>query len=152
MFNIRELKIKKMHEKAVIPKYASKGAACFDLIAVTKQFKPLDVGPTFEYDTGLAFEIPEGYVGLVFPRSSITTKTTLALGNGVGIIDSDYRGTIKFQFRKTNQMFQKDYEVGDRIGQMMIMPVTLANFIEVDELSETERGEGGFGSTKGFSE
>lgn len=141
------VKVKKVHEKAEIPQYQSNGAACFDLSAVSKEFKALPVGPTFEYDTGLAFEIPQGYVGLIFPRSSITTKTTLSLGNCVGVIDSDYRGTVKFQFRKTNPMFQKDYEVGDRIGQMMVIPVHPVALEVVDELSETERGEGGFGST-----
>lgn len=142
-----EVKIMKVLENAVIPEYQSDGAACFDLVAAKKDFKPLDIGPTFEYDTGLAFEIPEGHVGLVFPRSSITTKTTLALGNGVGVIDSDYRGTVKFQFRKTNQMFQKDYNVGDRIGQMLILPIPTVKITESSKLSETERGEGGFGST-----
>lgn len=142
-----EVKIKKVLENAVIPEYQSKGAACFDLVAATKVFKPLPVGPTYEYDTGLSFEIPKDHVGLIYPRSSITTKTTLGLGNAVGVIDSDYRGTVKFQFRKTNPMFQKDYNVGDRIGQMMIIPIPLVKLVQVEELSETERGDGGMGST-----
>ena len=142
-----DVKFKKLSEKAETPKYQSKGAACFDLVATKRELKLLDVGPTLEYTVDLAFEIPEGYVGIIFPRSSITTKTTLALGNGVGIIDSDFRGGIKFQFRKTNTMTHKEYEVGDRIGQMMILPFPYINLIEVDELSDTDRGEGGFGSS-----
>lgn len=142
-----QVKIKKVHNNAVIPEYQSTGAACFDLVATTKEMKLLPVGPVIEYDTGLAFEIPKGYVGLVFPRSSITTKTTLGLGNSVGVIDSDYRGTVKFQFKKTNEVVLKDYNIGDRIGQMMIIPIPKIELVEVFELSDTERGEGGFGST-----
>lgn len=142
-----EIKVKKLGENAVIPKYQSEGAACFDLVAATKEFKPLPVGPTYVYGTQLAFEIPPGHVGLIFPRSSITTNTTLSLGNAVGVIDSDYRGEVKFQFRKTNPMVQKDYEVGDRVGQMMIVPIPQVYIEEVDSLSDTERGSGGFGST-----
>lgn len=141
------LKIKKLDEKAVIPEYGTDGSACFDLTAISKEFKPLPVGPTYEYGTGLAFEIPEGHVGLIFPRSSITSKTTLALGNAVGVIDSDYRGEVKLQFRKTNHMVQIDYKEGDRIGQMMILPIPAVSIEEVSELSDTERGTGGFGST-----
>ena len=142
-----KLNVKKLTDNAVLPEYQSSGAACFDLVATSKEFKPLKVGPTYEYGTGLAFEIPKGHVGLIFPRSSITAKTTLTLGNSVGVIDSDYRGEVKFQFRKTNPMFQQDYNVGDRIGQMMILPIPLIELVEVSELSETARGEGGFGST-----
>ena len=141
------LKIKKLDENAVIPEYQTEGAACFDLVAISKDYLMLPVGPTYQYGTGLAFEIPEGHVGLIFPRSSITKKTTLALGNAVGVIDSDYRGEIIFQFRKTNPMFQKDYKVGDRIGQMMILPIPSVRIEEVEELSETKRGTGGYGST-----
>jgi dUTP pyrophosphatase len=142
-----KLKIKKVNPEAELPKYESAGAACFDLKAVSKDFKAHKMGPMFEYDTGLAFEIPEGHVGLLFPRSSITTKTTLALGNCVGVIDSDYRGTVKFQFRRTNPAFHQDYKIGERVGQMMVLPVNQVEFEEVEELSDTDRGNGGFGST-----
>ena len=141
------VKIKKMHKDALIPKYESKGAACVDLVAVETKVEPSPMGLLQVYDTGLAFEIPEGHVGLVFPRSSVTTKTTLLLGNGVGVIDSDYRGTVKFQYRQINPSHRKVYNVGDRIGQIMILPIPLMKFIEVTELSNTERGQGGFGST-----
>lgn len=141
------VKVKKVHEKAIIPEYQSNGAACVDLVAVSSKVEPSPMGLLQVYDTGLAFEIPENHVGLVFPRSSVTTKTTLMLGNGVGVIDSDYRGTIKFQYRQINQSHRKVYEIGDRIGQLMILPAPIMNFIEVDELSNTERGEDSFGST-----
>ena len=130
-----------------IPEYASKGAACFDLVAAKEDIKLSPTGPMVEYDTGLSFEIPEGHVGLIFPRSSITTKTTFMLGNGVGVIDSDYRGTVKFQFRNVNPQAGKKYNVGDRIGQMMILPIPAVRIMQVEKLSESERGEGGFGST-----
>lgn len=145
-----KVKIAVGFEKLVkIPEYQTTGAACFDLVAASEHVPPIDAfsGPMVEYDTGLVFEIPKGYVGLVFPRSSITTKTSLLLGNGVGIIDSDYRGTIKFQYRNINSTMGKKYNVGDRIGQMMIMPIPAVNLVFSENLSETERGESGFGST-----
>ena len=142
-----KVKVKKVHKDAELPKYESTGAACFDLKAVTKEMKLLPVGPIVEYDTGLAFEIPKGFVGLIFQRSSITTKTNISLGNAVGVIDSDYRGTVKFQFRRSNQSPLKDYNVGDRLGQMMIVPIPEIELEEAKELSSTERNTGGFGST-----
>lgn len=142
------MKIKcKLSEGAVLPKPATKGAAGADLVAISEKFKQEKNGPVWEYETGVAVEIPEGHVGLVFPRSSITVKTTLTLGNGVGVIDSDYRGTIKFQFKNTNQYLTTKYNVGDRIGQLVIVPIVLPLFTEADELSETDRDKGGFGST-----
>lgn len=143
-----KIKIKKNHENAQIPKYESYGAACFDLTAVSKEMKLLKTGPVIEYDTGLSFEIPSGFVGLIFPRSSIATKTNTFLANCVGVIDSDYRGTVKAQFKKaTAEAMLVDYNKGDRIMQMMILPVEQVQFQEVNELSKTERGSGGFGST-----
>lgn len=141
------VKVKKTSDKAVLPEYQTEGAACFDLVAATKELKLLQVGPVVEYDTHLAFEIPKGYVGLIFPRSSITTKTSIMLGNCIGVIDSDYRGTVKAQFKKTNPVVLRDYEVGDRIAQMMILPIEQVRLQEVAELSDTTRGTGGFGST-----
>ena len=139
------VKVKKTSDKAVLPIRGSEGAAGFDLTAATETFRAELSGPIFEYDTHLAFEIPKGHVGLVFPRSSITTKTSLTLGNSVGVIDSDYRGTIKFQFRTTPP--GKKYSVGDRIGQIIIIPIPAVTFEEVSELDDTKRGEGSFGST-----
>jgi len=98
------------------------------------------------YDTGLSMEIPEGYVGLLFPRSSIS-KTTLSLANSVGVIDSGYRGSIMFKFRYLGGKGNWFYNLGDRVGQIIIIPYPTVEFEEVEELSSTERGQGGFGST-----
>jgi dUTP pyrophosphatase len=98
------------------------------------------------YGIGLAMEIPEGFVGLIFPRSSIR-KTDLSLTNCVGVIDSGYRGELQATFRKERGVVSKKYEVGDRIAQIMIIPHPPIEFVEADELSNTERGDGGFGST-----
>jgi dUTP pyrophosphatase len=139
-----KVKIKKLHENAVIPKYATAGSACFDLTAVSMNVVE-DKGYGYvEYDTGLAFEIPEGYLGEIYPRSSIS-KTGMILANSVGIVDCDYRGsvTVRFKYIKGADM----YKVGDRCCQMMIVRGEPAVFEEVTELSETDRGNGGYGST-----
>ena len=108
------------------------------------------------YGSGVAMEIPQGYVGLVFPRSS-NAKKDLLLSNSVGVIDSGYRGEISFKFKPSNVIEKPDlayipesiskYEVGDRIGQIIIIPYPEIEFVEVGELSDTERGTGGYGST-----
>lgn len=141
-----ELKVK-LEKDAVMPKYESDGAACFDLVAASEEIVLDSTGSKVVYDTGLSFEIPKGYVGLVFPRSSVATKTTLSLGNGVGVIDSDYRGTVKFVYRNINLAMGKKYKKGDRVGQMMILPIPAVELVTAKELSDTDRGEGGFGST-----
>lgn len=157
-----KVKIKKLHKDAVIPKYAKDGDAGLDLTATSMYY---DEYGNICYGTGLAFEIPEGYVGFIFPRSSIC-KEQLLLSNAVGVIDSGYRGEVSFKFKpsmalddcqcvKTDAeklwsiaVRQNDiYKVGDRIGQMIIMPYPSVEFEEVEELSETERGEGGYGSS-----
>ena len=137
------VKIKKLHNNAVVPQYAKAGDAGMDLVAteVTDGY-----GFTVTYGTGLAMEIPEGFVGLVFPRSSIR-KYDISLTNCVGVIDSGYRGEIQATFRKEAGIPSKRYDVGDKIAQMIILPYPSIQFIETDELSDTERGEGGFGST-----
>jgi dUTP pyrophosphatase len=136
------VKIKKLHKDAVIPFYAKPGDAGMDLTAVTEEWN--EDNSMVTYDTGIAVEIPAGYVGLVFPRSSLS-KTSLVLSNSVGVIDSGYRGSIMFKFRYLEEGMV--YDVGDRIGQIIIMPYPQVTFEEVDELSSTERGDGGFGST-----
>jgi len=139
-----KVKIKKLSAEAVIPSYAKSGDAGMDLVATSIKFD----GTQITYGTGLAIEIPEGFVGLVFPRSSIR-KTDLSLSNSVGVIDSGYRGEIQATFNQKS--LSKDgqilYGVGDRIMQIMIIPYPPVQFIEVNELSDTLRGEGGFGST-----
>lgn len=154
-----EVKVKKMHPEAVIPSYAKSGDAGLDLTAVSKSVD--EFGNTV-FDTGLAFEIPEGYVGLLFPRSS-NAKTDLRLTNSVGVLDSGYRGSVLFKYRNDNYVkvneedrklfsegtlgFRGEYEVGDRVGQLIIMPYPKVKLIEVADLSETERGEGSYGSS-----
>jgi dUTP pyrophosphatase len=137
------VKIKKLHNNAVIPQYAKAGDAGMDLVAT----EVIDgYGFTVTYGTGLAMEIPEGFVGLVFPRSSIR-KYDISLTNCVGVIDSGYRGEIQATFRKEAGIPSKRYDVGDKIAQMIILPYPSIQFIETDELSDTDRGEGAFGST-----
>ncbi len=137
-----KVKIKKLNPNAKVPRYAKPGDACMDLYAVSKTDDK--VGNTI-FDTGLAIEIPMGHVGLLFPRSSIC-KTTHQMRNSVGVIDSGYRGPIKLVFWGGNSD-KTSYKVGDRIGQIMILPYPQVEFEEVEELSDSERGSGGFGST-----
>ena len=141
MTNIK-LKIKKLHPDAVIPCYAKAGDAGMDLVAVSEEWDKNNTMVT--YDTGLSVEIPEGYVGLLFPRSSVS-KTTLNLANSVGVIDSGYRGSLMLKFRYLEE--GDVYEVGDRVAQLVIMKLPFVEITEVTELSSSERGEGGFGST-----
>jgi dUTP pyrophosphatase len=137
-----QVKIKKISPEAVIPTYAKDGDAGMDLIATSiisdTQFQ-------ITYGLGVAMEIPKGFVGLVFPRSSIR-KTGLELSNSVGVIDSGYRGELQATFNKNEGPIEK-YQIGDRIAQIMIIPHPPIQFEEVEELNNTERGEGGFGST-----
>jgi dUTP pyrophosphatase len=145
-----QIKFKKLHPNAKIPAYSKIGDAGMDLTAISKNWSKSDGGYYCEYDTGLSVEIPEGYVGLIFPRSS-QSNVNLLLTNHVGVIDSGFRGPIRFRFKKiiagTASVDLKTYEVGDRVGQLIILPFPKIEPIEVDELSETTRGSGGFGST-----
>lgn len=151
--------IKKLNPKAVIPSYAKEGDAGMDLTAVSEHN---DHDGNTVYGTGLSFEIPKGYVGLLFPRSS-NSRTDLRLTNSVGVVDSGYRGEVMFKFRndnfsKANPLIKNDfilntvgftnqYNVGDRIGQIIIIPYPNIEFEEVAELSESKRGTNGYGST-----
>lgn len=157
-----EIKIKKLHPNAVIPYYVHDGDAAMDVTAVS-----IEVTEDYvEYDTGLSFELPEDYVMLIFPRSS-NSKKDLVLANAVGVLDSNYRGSLKLRFKlqyRASGMQDgklvtyassnvpkldatKWYEVGERVGQIMIIPRPKISFLEVDELTDTNRGDGGFGST-----
>ena len=146
-----KVKIKKLVEGVKIPQYSKPGDAGMDLNATSVE---IDEWGNISYGTGLAFEIPEGYVGLLFPRSS-NCKKDLVLSNSVGILDSGYRNEVFFKFKPVEffnleEEFEEDirvYDVGDRIGQIVILPYPQIEFEEVEELSETERGYGGFGST-----
>jgi dUTP pyrophosphatase len=151
-----EVKIKKLNPNAVIPSYAKAGDAGMDLVATSVIS---DTPEQITYGMGIALEIPEGFVGLIFPRSSVR-KTGLDLSNAVGVVDSGYRGELQATFNKVfggdrfydetkiTEITSHDfYKVGDRIAQIMIIPYPPIEFTEVDELSDSERGEGGFGST-----
>jgi dUTP pyrophosphatase len=136
-----KIKFKKLNKRAEIPFYAKDGDAGMDLIATTL----VRTGKFSEYGTDLAVEIPRGYVGLLFPRSSIS-NTDHFLRNSVGVIDSGYRGEIKLRM-SIPALGEKEYIMGDKVGQLIIMKLPWVEVEEADELSDTDRGEGGFGST-----
>lgn len=145
-----DVKIMKLVEEAVIPQYSLEGDAGLDLTAT---FRSYDEFGNTVYHTGIAIEIPKGYVGLLFPRSSVSKKQQF-LTNAVGVIDSNYRGEIMLKFKPTVQahnkvesLFNEMYEVGEKIGQLIILPYPSVNFILSDNLSDTVRGSNGFGST-----
>lgn len=141
-----KIKIKKLVKESVIPKYAKNGDGAMDLTATSKWY---DDNGNVCFGTGLAFEIPQGYVGLLFPRSS-NAKKDLLLSNSVGVLDSGYRGEVMFKFKPSlNSEYRivTDYEIGDRIGQLIIIPYPQIEFEEVYDLSDSERGKGGYGST-----
>jgi dUTP pyrophosphatase len=139
-----KVNFKKLVPEAQKPKFGKPGDAGADLVATSVDKLH---GSQMIYGTGLAVEIPEGMVGLVFPRSSIRNYD-LSMANSVGVIDSGYRGEIMVTFNLKNPKdIQEIYIKGDRIAQLVIVPVPLIQYVEVDELSETQRGEGGHGST-----
>lgn len=135
------VKFKKLAENAVIPTKGTPDSAGFDLTATSRTF----TGGKWVYGTGIAMEIPKGYVGLAFPRSSVSNKN-MSLANSVGVIDSDYRGEITAKFRPDAD-YPVVYNVGERIAQIIIIPYPEVEFEEVEELSDTDRGTGGYGST-----
>lgn len=142
------VKFKKLHIDAKTPEYATPGSNGMDLVAVTKnKVYDKDNGNLMyiEYGTGIAVELPKGCCALVLPRSSVA-NTSLMLSNSCGLIDNDFRGEITFRFR-TNFATIREYGLGDRLGQMIILPVPKITLVEVSDLSDTERGEGGYGST-----
>ena len=169
-----QVKIKRLSDNAVIPKYSLEGDAGLDLVATSKKY---DEFGNVHYGTDLAFAIPKGYVGLLFPRSS-NAKKDLILSNSVGVLDSNYRGEVSLKFKPSVVIYidkvyadigkigrdddnftdivvptvehglkLQEYEVGDRIGQIIILPYPKIEFEFAEELSETERGSGSYGST-----
>lgn len=141
-----KVRIKKLNERAVVPTYGSAGSAGGDLYSAEENDITVAPGQTVFIGTGLAVEIPEGLVGLVYARSGLACKKGLAPANKVGVIDSDYRGEIKvalYNHGKEAQTVAK----GERIAQLVIAPFVFAEYEETDDLSDTARGEGGFGST-----
>ena len=138
------LKVKVLNENARVPKYATEGSAAFDLVSTHGANITPDEAKAI--GTGLTFEIPEGHVMLVFSRSGHGFNNGLRLANCVGVIDSDYRGEVKVKIHNdSNTTYQ--VKAGERIAQAMIVPIALVKLMVVDELSYTERGEGGIGST-----
>lgn len=158
-----KIKFKKLSKEAVSPKYAYTHDAGCDLTAINKSY---DTYGNVVYSTGLAVEIPEGYVGLLFPRSSVS-KQDLLMSNSVGVIDSGYQGEIIVKFKRINAISagivnylnenelmpnkareEREFEVGDRVAQLIVIPYPKVEWEEVDEFnSKTDRGEGGFGSS-----
>jgi dUTP pyrophosphatase len=146
-----KLKVKRLHPDAQLPRYATPGAACFDLHALfdehDPEFKSVVTNRPKEFRTGLAFEVPEGFVMLVFSRSGHGFNNDVRLSNCVGVIDSDYRGEVRVKLTADTVAAHLPVRPGDRIAQAMLIQVPQWEIEEVDELSETERGDGGFGST-----
>ena len=139
------IKVKKLVADAIIPQYATPGAACFDLHSLTEGVASKE--SPLVCNTGLAFEIPEGHVMLIYSRSGHGFKSDTRLSNCVGVIDADYRGEVKVKLAKDSLGGILQVGKGDRIAQAMVIPVDKVTFEEVDELGSTERGAGGFGST-----
>jgi dUTP pyrophosphatase len=144
-----QVKVKKMFDDVTLPEYATPGSACFDI----KRYSPGRVTclfgqESFAMSTGLQFEIPENHVMLVFSRSGHGFKQDVRLANCVGVIDSDYRGELKVKVtRDASNNEVSLFQHGDKIAQGMVIPYEQVRFVIADELSTTERGEGGFGST-----
>lgn len=142
-----DVKFKKLHDDAKIPSYAHDTDAGLDLTAVsfTQEFDKSNK-LVLVYHTGLAVEIPEGYVGLIFMRSSVSNKS-VSLTNAVAVIDSGYRGELLLKYKITTDSLPTIYQPGEKIGQLIIIPYPKIEPIEAEELSDSDRNEGGFGST-----
>lgn len=154
-----KLKICKLHENAVVPTYATDGSACFDLTAATVAGyntigKHVEPNAPMTCGTGLAFEVPQGHVMLVFSRSGHGFKNGVRLSNCVGVIDSDYRGELLVQLTQDERLETRGYDLastfikpGERVAQAMVLPVQQVSFEVAEHLSTTDRGTGGMGST-----
>ena len=141
-----QVNIKKINDKAIVPTYGSDYAAGADLYACLDEAVEIAPGDTFLVKTGIAMELPEGYAGLIYARSGLATKKGLAPANKVGVVDSDYRGEVMVSLHNHSKDKQV-IEPGERIAQMVITPYIQSLYNVVEELSDTERGAGGFGST-----
>ena len=140
------MKVKKLNEKAILPTYGSEFSAGADLYALTDETITVNPGETVLVHTGLAMEIPVGYGGFIYARSGLATKKALAPANKVGVIDSDYRGEVMVALHNHSEKAAV-IENGERIAQLVIAPFYKVEFELADELSDTVRGSGGFGST-----
>ena len=141
-----DLRIKKLRDNAQMPTYGSEFAAGADMYAAIDEAVTIGPNETKLIPTGLAFEIPEGYAGFVYARSGLASKKGLAPANKVGVIDADYRGEVMVALHNHGTEAQT-VEAGERIAQMIIAPFVAVNYVFSDELDDTVRGEGGFGST-----
>ena len=140
------MKIKKLTETAVIPTRGSNQAAGYDLYADLENAIEVKPHETVKIHTGISMAVPEGYFGAIFARSGLSTKKGLRPANCTGVVDSDYRGPVIVALHNDSEIAQL-VEPGERIAQMVVMPYLAVDFEVVEELDETERGEGGFGST-----
>lgn len=140
------VRIKKLNDAARIPTYGSEYSAGADLYACTEADLVIEPGETVVVKTGIAMEIPVGYAGLIYARSGLATKEGLAPANKVGVVDADYRGEIMVALHNHSKE-TRTVTAGERIAQMVIAPFLTAEFLPCEELSDTVRGEGGFGST-----
>jgi dUTP pyrophosphatase len=140
-----DLRVKKLHADAVVPTRANEGDAGLDLYSI----EPAHLGPGERWGvgTGIAVEIPAGHAGLVMPRSGLAREHGIALVNAPGLIDAGYRGELRVLLLNTDPAETVRIEAGARIAQLVVTPIALADPVEVDELSDTARGEGGFGSS-----
>ena len=143
---MEQIKVKKLKDNAIIPTYGSDGAAGADLYACLESPVTIEPGETVWIPTGIALEVPKGCAGLVYARSSMGVKRGLAPANKVGVIDSDYRGEIRVVLLNHGKQTQT-VEHGERVAQFLITPVLTPAYMEVESLSDTDRGAGGFGST-----
>ena len=141
-----QVAIKKLSDNAIVPSYGSEFAAGADLYACLDGDITINPHETVLIPTGIAIELPVGYAGLIYARSGLATKKGLAPANKVGVVDCDYRGEVKVALHNHSNMYQT-VSAGERIAQLVITPYITAKFVEQDELSETVRGAGGFGST-----
>ena len=144
-----EIKIKRLNERAKIPTFGTEFSAGADLYCAEEHEISVCSGQKCSIGTGISMEIPEGYVGLVFARSGLACKNGLRLCNSVGVIDADYRGEIKVVLHNDSE-YVREIKPSERVAQMIVMPYPKVSFIEVEELSDTVRGESGFGGTGRF--
>lgn len=141
-----QIRIKKLNENAIIPTYGTEFSAGADLYALPGESITIEPHKTVMIHTGLAMEIPEGYAGLIFARSGLASKKGLAPANKVGVVDPDYRGEFMVALHNHTDE-EKTVDGGERVAQLVIVPFLKADFSVCDELSDTVRGAGGFGST-----
>lgn len=141
-----KINIKKLNDNAIIPTYGSQFSAGADLYACNSEKIVIPAHKTVLVPTGIAIEIPEGYAGLIYARSGIASKRGLAPANKVGVVDSDYRGEVMVALHNHSELDAK-IDVNERIAQLVVTPFLKVQFEERDELTDTVRGEGGFGST-----